>query len=158
MSSTTAETAATTTLVEREVAIAARPETVWPFLVEEERMVRWMGVEASIDARPGGELRVEVCPGQVARGTFVELDPPRRAMWTWGWEPESNSPVAVGSTTVEIELVPDGDAGTLLRFRHSALPDAEAAASHAHGWDHYLPRLVTAAGGGDPGPDPWAAR
>ena len=28
--------------------------------------------------------------------------------------------------------------------------------AHAGGWDHYLGRLVVAAGGGDPGPDPFA--
>jgi hypothetical protein len=38
---------------------------------------------------------------------------------------------------------------------HRDLPDNEATASHAHGWDHYLARLVVAARGGDPGTDPW---
>ena len=60
----------------------------------------------------------------------------------------------VGTSTVEIELVPT-DEGTTLRFTHRGLPNDEAAQSHAHGWDHYLERLVIAAGGGDPGPDPW---
>ena len=50
---------------------------------------------------------------------------------------------------------PDG-VGTTLRFRHYDLPTAESAASHAHGWDHYLPRLVIAAEGGIAEPDPWA--
>ena len=53
-----------------------------------------------------------------------------------------------------MELEPDGE-GTLLRFMHSGLPDAEATAQHAHGWDHYLPRLEIAARGGDPGRDTW---
>ena len=44
-----------------------------------------------------------------------------------------------GSSTVEIELEPDGD-GTLLRFTHRDLPSAEAAESHSNGWDHYLER------------------
>ena len=59
-----------------------------------------------------------------------------------------------GSSTVEIELAPDGD-GTRLRFTHRDLPNAEAVESHGHGWDHYLQRLAVAAGGGDPGSDPW---
>ena len=33
----------------------------------------------------------------------------------------------------------------------------ESAESHAHGWDHYFERLVVAAAGGYPGPDPWAS-
>jgi uncharacterized protein YndB with AHSA1/START domain len=145
-----------TTLVEREIAIAARPETVWQFLVDPDKAVRWMGQAVSFDPRPGGLYRVEVIAGNTARGEFVELDPPRRLVHTWGWEPGENGANAVppGSTTVEIELVPDGD-GTTLRFTHRGLPSAEAAQSHAHGWDHYLARLVIAAPGGDPGPDPW---
>ena len=50
--------------------------------------------------------------------------------------------------------MPDGD-GTPLRFAHRDLPDAEAAASHAHGWDHYLPRLEIAAAGRRPRRGPW---
>jgi len=41
---------------------------------------------------------------------------------------------------------------------HKDLPNAEAVASHAHGWDHYLPRLELAAAGGDPGEDPWVTQ
>jgi len=44
-----------TTSVEREIAIAASPETVWQFLVDPEKAVRWMGQTASFDPRPGGE-------------------------------------------------------------------------------------------------------
>jgi hypothetical protein len=64
------------------------------------------------------------------------------------------SGVAPGTSTIEIELAPRGE-GTILRFSHTGLPSEEAAQSHAHGWDHYLPRLVTAAAGGDAGVDPW---
>jgi len=147
---------AETTTVTREIAIAASPDTVWQFLVDPEKATRWMGQTASFDARPGGEYRVEVIPGHPSRGEFVELDRPRRLVFTWGWEPgaEGENAVPPGSSTIEIELVPDGD-GTTLRFAHRALPSADAAESHAHGWDHYLERLATAAGGGDAGRDPW---
>ena len=149
-------TTETTTAVEREVAIAASPETVWQFLVDEEKATRWMGETASFDARPGGVYRVGVIPGHTASGEFVELDPPRRLVFTWGWEPgaEGENPVSPGSSTIEIDLRPDGD-GTTLRFVHRDLPTSAAAESHAHGWDHYLERLRIAAGGGDAGRDPW---
>src|SRR5215213_9411873 len=107
--------ASTETAIRREVAIAASPETVWEFLVDPEKATRWMGQSASFDPRPGGEYRVEVLSGNVAVGEFVELDPPRRLVWTWGWEPGSPVPVAAGSSTIEVELVPEGD-GTRLRF------------------------------------------
>jgi uncharacterized protein YndB with AHSA1/START domain len=147
---------AETTSVDRTVTIAAPPEAVWEFLVDPEKLVRWMGVTAEVDARPGGIYRSEVIPGHVARGAYVEVEAPRRLVFTWGWERsgDDESPVPPGSSTVEVVLTPQGD-GTSLHFVHRDLPSAEAAASHAHGWDHYLERLVRAAGGDDPGEDPW---
>jgi uncharacterized protein YndB with AHSA1/START domain len=149
--------ASTETAVRREVAIAASPETVWEFLVDPEKATRWMGKSATFDPRPGGEYRVEVISGNVASGEFVELDPPRRLVWTWGWEPGTPMPVEPGSSTIEVELVPEGD-GTLLRFTHSGLPGADAAKAHGEGWDHYLERLEIAARGDDPGRDTWLDR
>ncbi len=144
------------TSVERTISIAASPETVWEFLVDPEKATRWMGIDAELDPRPGGIYRIDVIPGHTALGEFVELDPPHRLVFTWGWEKSGgeDSVVPPGSSTIEIELTPDGE-GTTLRFIHRDLPSAEAAASHAHGWDHYLPRLETAAVGSDPGEDPW---
>lgn len=138
--------------VEREIAIAASPETVWELLTDEDEARLWMGVAASFDLRPGGAYSVEVIRSRVARGSFVEIDPPRRLVYTWGWEDSHSLPP--GSTTVEFDLVPHG-AGTLLRLRHSNLPDVDAAESHGRGWEHYLPRLSQRAAGEHPGPDPW---
>lgn len=145
-----------TTSVEREITIAARPETVWEFLVDPDKALRWWGIGVSFDPRPGGAYQIEVIPGHTASGEFVELDPPRRLVYTWGWEKggDGANPVPSGSTTVEIDLVPEGEQ-TTLRFTHRDLPSAGAVESHAHGWDHYFERLVIAASGGDPGPDPW---
>jgi uncharacterized protein YndB with AHSA1/START domain len=144
------------TSVAREIAIAASPETVWEFLVDPDKATRWMGQECTFDARPGGEYRCAVIPGHTASGEFVALDPPHRLVFTWGWDPgegEAN-PVTPGSSTIEIELTPEGD-GTRLVFTHRELPSAEAADSHGHGWDHYLERLQIVAAGGDAGVDPW---
>ena len=146
--------ASTETGIHREISIAARPETVWDFFVDPRKAERWMGISALLDPRPGGEYRVEVISGNVALGEFVEVDPPHRLVWTWGWTDQSQSPVPPGSSTIEVELVPEGD-GTLLRFTHSGLPDAEAVQKHAHGWDHYLERLEIVARGEDPGRDTW---
>jgi uncharacterized protein YndB with AHSA1/START domain len=45
-----------------------------------------MGEQATFDVRPGGIYRVGVIPGNTARGEFVEVDPPHRLVFTWGWE------------------------------------------------------------------------
>ena len=142
-----------TAAVERALVIKASPETVWELLVDPEKAALWMGLQIWSEPKEGGLYRVEVIPGHIARGEFVEVDPPRRLVHTWGWEGDDN-PVPPGSTTIEYELTPEGD-GTLLKVVHSGLPTAESAASHGHGWDHYFDRLTTAAEGGDPGRDAW---
>ncbi len=151
------EATADTIAVDRRIAIAARPRTAWEYLVDPDKAVRWIGVLADLDPRPGGTYRVEVIPGSVAQGKFVEFDPPHRLVHTWGWEPGSDGSVRPGSTIVKFELIPDGD-GTLLRLTHRALPDPAAAVSQAAGWEHYLARLAVAARGFDPGTDPWIER
>lgn len=146
-----------TIAVTRELTIDAPPEAVWEFLVDPQKMTRWMGQTATLEPEVGGLYRVGVIPGHTARGTVVELDPPRRLVFSWGWEPgEDGEPAAAppGSTTVEINLVADGD-GTRLTFVHRDLPTRASADSHTAGWEHYLARLVVAAGGSDPGRDPW---
>jgi uncharacterized protein YndB with AHSA1/START domain len=149
------DAATDTTVYERTLAIDASPETVWEFLVDPEKLMRWKGINADLETQPGGIFRCEVIPGHIARGEYVEIDKPNKLVFTWGWDGSEDVPP--GSSTIEIDLASDGD-GTSLRFVHRDLPNAEAIASHAHGWDHYLPRLETAAGGGDPGEDPWVTQ
>lgn len=136
--------------VEREVRIAAKPEVVFQYFVDPVKMLSWKGTEAMLDPRPGGIYRVNVTGREIVRGEYLEIVPHSRIVFTWGWE---EGPIAPGSTTVEVDLFPDGD-GTLLRLKHSGL-DAEGQASHVVGWEHYLARLVIAAQGGDAGVDPW---
>ena len=143
-------------VVRRQVEIAATPETVWELLVDPVKALRWWGIGAELDPRPGGAIRVHVIPGSVVSGEFVEVDPPRRLVYTWGWAEGGGGPELVppGSSTVEIELEPV-EGGTSLTLVHRGLPNEEAAGAHGAGWDNYLPRLAVAAAGGDPGADPW---
>ena len=138
---------------EKQLRISARPETVFSFFTEPAKVVQWMGVDAALDARPGGSFRVNVTGRQTAIGEYLEVTPYERIVFTWGWD---DGPIAPGSTRVEIDLIPDGDA-TILRLRHFGL-DAEGRASHKEGWEHYLERLAMVAAGKDAGPDPWAAQ
>lgn len=132
--------------------IAARPETVFSFFTDRDRWLSWMGVDGEFTFESGGPYRTHVTGGNHAAGRFLEIDPPKRVVFTWGWE-SGGMPVPPGSTTVEISLEPDGD-GTLLRLVHRNLP-AEARPPHTEGWNHYVDRLIVRAEGGDPGPDPW---
>ena len=42
-----------TRTVEQTVRIAARPETVWRFWTDPERMRQWWGTSSNLEARPG---------------------------------------------------------------------------------------------------------
>jgi uncharacterized protein YndB with AHSA1/START domain len=134
----------------REVVIVASPATIFPFLVDPEQHVRWMGTEAELDARAGGAYRVLVGGRHPSAGEFVEVVPDERVVFTFGWD-EPDHPIPARSTEVEITLIPDGDK-TRVRLVHRGLPD-DAVSDHTVGWDHYLERLTAAVGGDDPGPD-----
>jgi uncharacterized protein YndB with AHSA1/START domain len=149
-------------VVEIERRIAARPETVFSYFTDPERYRLWQGTDAELDPRPGGLFRITMTgrSGAVARGEYVEIERPKRLVFTWGWEPLDGAPegmaaVPPGGSEVEIVLIPDGE-GTILRVRHTGLPTESARRFHAYGWDVTLPRLEIVAAGGEPGPDPFA--
>lgn len=122
--------------------IRATPEQVFDYLVQPEKLVRWMGSEARLDARPGGEFWVNVTGDDVASGTFVDVDRPNRVVVSWGWEGSEHVPP--GSSTVSFLLTADGD-GTIVELIHSGLPGGQDD-EHERGWNHYLPLLAAALG------------
>jgi uncharacterized protein YndB with AHSA1/START domain len=136
--------------VELSVHIDATPATVFQYFVDPERLCRWQGISAEIDPHPGGGYRVHIAGDNVAVGQYLDVVPDERIVFSWGWD--GNDGLPPGSTTVEITLAADGD-GTRLDLRHYDLPTDDAAMRHRVGWEHYLGRLVVAAGGGEPGRD-----
>jgi uncharacterized protein YndB with AHSA1/START domain len=116
-------------------------------------MVRWMGIGATLDPRPGGVFSLNVMADIFLEGEFVEVVPNSRVVFTWGYRdfPGTANPMPRGSSTVEVELVPDGQA-TIVHLVHR-LPVAQHD-FHAFGWQNYLGRLAIVVAGDDPGPDP----
>lgn len=121
--------------------IPASPDAVFRAWTEPERMGRWLSpmghAEAEADVRVGGSFTiVMVGDGQRIEhtGEYLEVDPPRRLVFTWA------SPyTGPGRTVVTVTLEPDGD-GTNLTLVHEGL-SAEAADSHAGGWETITARL-----------------
>ena len=138
-------------VVEVSVYIAARPETVFPYFTDPGRYVQWMGRDAMLQPVPGGSYRVFMQDGVEAAGEFVEIDPPRRVVFTWGWTHDPAVPP--GTTRVVITLHAEQD-GTRVVLRHHDLPDDGQRDHHRKGWELYLGRLELRVRGGDPGPDP----
>jgi uncharacterized protein YndB with AHSA1/START domain len=137
-------------VVRRETRIAAPPATVFAFLTDPDKILRWMGTEATTEPNPGGLYLIKLSGDRIARGEFREVVPVHRLAYSFGWE--GSEAVPPGSSLIEIDLL-EQDGGTLLRLTQSGLPDAEQCARHSEGWAHYVGRLATAASGRDPGPD-----
>jgi uncharacterized protein YndB with AHSA1/START domain len=134
-----------------EIHIAASPEAVFDYFVDPDKMQRWFGSHVHLEPRPSGIYSVDINPHVRARGTFLEVVPPSRVVFTFGWCDDPTVPP--GSTTVEVTLVRDGG-GTHVRLVHLGLQTPEMREQHRHGWVLYLARLGVAVTGGDPGPDP----
>ena len=139
-----------TKVIEREITIAASPDTVFRLLTDPVQYVRWKGKLAELEPRPGGKIRVEFANTKdIVAGKFVEVVPGRRVVFTWGWE--GSDFVPPGASTVEIDLEPAAG-GTRLRLLHRGLPE-QAMSSHVEGWDHFIPRLADVAEGREPQPE-----
>ena len=129
-------------LVEVELTIAARPETIFRYFTDPARFARWMGEGSMLEAEPGGRLRVGYPTGQVAAGRVVAVEADRRIAFTWGYEGDGQA-VPAGSSTVEVTLEPQAG-GTRVRLRHSGLPAGEPPMAHLAGWRHALATLAHA--------------
>ena len=138
---------------DKTVHLPVTPDEAFALITEPERLRRWQTVAARVDLRVGGDYRWTITPGHHAAGTFQEVEPGKRVVFTWGWEGGGDLPP--GASTVSITLEPDAN-GTSVRLVHAGLNDEQAAA-HAQGWNHYLDRLVSEASSpAGAGADDWA--
>ena len=133
-----------------ELDLPAPIEEVFRHLTDPAAMIQWMGQHATLEPAVGGTFEVDI-NGVPVRGRYLEVDPPRRVVVSWGVAGSTDLPP--GTTEVEFILTPI-QAGTHLRLVHRGLPPSQASI-HRTGWDHFLSRLTLAATGTDPGPDPW---
>jgi uncharacterized protein YndB with AHSA1/START domain len=111
-----------------EVRINASPETVFALLTDPARMKAWFAEFVEADPRSGGLFRISGPAGVAIEGTYLEVIPHRKVVFTWGGV-EGLKP---GQSTVEFLLEPDR-AGTLVFLRHYGLP-GPTVESHRQGW------------------------
>jgi uncharacterized protein YndB with AHSA1/START domain len=119
------------------VRIAAPPAEVFPYFVDPALMVQWIGDWADLHPEPGGVFALDFATTPV-RGEYVEVDPPRRVVFTWGVAGKDSLPP--GSTTVEVILTADGT-DTVVELFHRDLP-AEEYHNHLQGWTAKLGALA----------------
>jgi uncharacterized protein YndB with AHSA1/START domain len=126
--------------------IAAPPERVFAAWLDPDLLAGFMRPgddvtvpHASVDARPGGRFAIVMRTGGrdlPHAGTYLEIDPPRRLVFTWVWEDDR----AQADQLIEIDFE-EVDGATRVRFTHSGLWDEESVASHEEGWGNAFDNL-----------------
>lgn len=120
--------------LERTVIIRASRETVFRYFTDSARWANWWGAGSTIDPRVGGAVYIRF-PGAVeVRGEVVELQPPARIVFTYGFV--SGKPIPVGASRVRLELEAEG-ALTRVHLTHD-FADETARNEHVQGWRYQL--------------------
>lgn len=129
--------------------LAAPRELVFDAWVDPVHIRRWSAPhgfdipEAGGDARPGGSWHstMRSPEGRLLRlvGTYREVVPPRRLVFTHAWLEEDGTPGPETVVTVELDAV---EGGTLLRFTQSGFDRTESRDGHGDGWSQCFERLA----------------
>jgi uncharacterized protein YndB with AHSA1/START domain len=128
--------------------VRAPRELLFRAWTDADELMRWwgpMGMEpagATVDLRVGGGYRISMrAPGgepSHAFGTFREVEPPRRLVYTWGWEGGEFDGLA--DTLVTVEFHPRGAEATEIVLTHERL-EPGAVEPHRSGWLDTLERV-----------------
>lgn len=130
-----------------EQEIPAAPERVFAALTEPEQLRRWSApeglavVDGETDLRVGGGWRVVMAEPDGVRheafGTYREIAPPERLVYTHAWRQGGGSSP---ETVLTVELRPEGD-GTRLVFTQAGFASPESRDGHLEGWSSALGHL-----------------
>ena len=126
--------------LDRTLVIRARPATVFQFFTDSNDWAAWWGAGSSIDARPGGQMRIRHPNGVEVTGEVVDVHPPERIVFTYGFV--SGTPIPPGGSRVTIQLDPH-PTGTLLQLTHE-FADEQARDEHVQGWRFQLSLFANA--------------
>ncbi len=120
--------------LDRTVTIRAPREGVFRYFTDTRRFAAWWGAGSSIEPRPGGAVRIRYPNGVEAAGEVVEIEPPERIVFTYGYP--SGEPIPPGASRVTVRLR-DDDGGTRLELRHE-FAEAAVRDHHVQGWRYQL--------------------
>jgi uncharacterized protein YndB with AHSA1/START domain len=136
-----------------ELVLPAPPGQVFDMFTDPRQLVRWIGISADLQPRPGGRVRFEVAPGQFCEGQYVIIDRPVRLVFTLGLD-RPGLRAGAGTSRVQVTLARVGEDGqqTRLRLIHTGLA-GDLGLLHDDGWTRFLARLARLASvtvGGEP--------
>ena len=120
--------------LDRTVVIKAAPATVFSFFTESDRWASWWGAGSTVEPRTGGRVYIRHANGIESSGEVVEVAPPRRFVFTYGFN--SGNPMPPGSSLVTISLEPAGTA-TRLQLVHE-FAESSPRDEHVQGWRYQL--------------------
>ncbi|HZR26864.1 MAG TPA: SRPBCC domain-containing protein [Vicinamibacterales bacterium] len=123
-----------TELLDRTIVIRAKPDLVFRYFTDSARWAAWWGQGSSIDARRGGAMKIRYPDGTEAVGEVVDVEPPSRIVFTYGYA--SGTLIPPGGSRVTIEVEPHRD-GTLVTLQHQ-FADAPTRDQHVQGWRYQL--------------------
>lgn len=121
-------------------------EQVWAAWTEKGRLEQWMCRDKpshetrylELDFRQGGRYAIEnKMPGGVyiGRGTYEEIKPLEKIVFTWSWNDDEPSRVTV-------EFRRRGTAQTDVLLTHAQLPNEAQYKSHEEGWNGCFVKLA----------------
>lgn len=120
--------------LDRSLLIEAPSATVFRYFTDSARWASWWGAGSTIDARPGGRVFVKYPGGNEAAGEVIEVTPPSRIVFTYGYV--SGAQIPVGASRVTIQLTPVAR-GTRLTLTHE-FAEAAVRDHHIQGWRYQL--------------------
>ena len=104
----------------------------------------WTSPEATTDVRVGGRYRLSMqdTTGAVrsVAGEYLEVDPPRRLVYTWTWESHDDAPAGDEVTVVTVDFLPEGSATRVVLEQRGFSGEADRD-RHDHGWRGCLDNL-----------------
>jgi uncharacterized protein YndB with AHSA1/START domain len=130
--------------------LAAPREKVFQAWTDPKALAKWFAPTGEyetripkLELRVGGAYRIEMQLGDknsVAIGTYREIRPPQRLVFTWSWETNPNDRGDPGDTVVTVDFI-DRAGKTEVVLTHERFPDAQARDAHDKGWTGCLDRL-----------------
>jgi uncharacterized protein YndB with AHSA1/START domain len=135
--------------------IKAPRERVFEAWIDPEQLKKWFGPDddlvvplAKVDLRVGGKYRIQMKrpDGEfhTAVGTYRDVKPPERLVFTWAWEKDGSEPdfgeVEPTEMLVTLEFRARGEQTELL-LRQEKFASVESRDRHDHGWNGALDKL-----------------
>lgn len=121
-----------TETLDRKITIGARRETVFRYFTDSDRFAKWWGAGSHVDPRPGGAVFIHYPNGVVANGEVIEIEPPRRFVFTYTTPGQSLAEASIVTITLD-----EVEQGTALNLHH-AFSSAKIRDHFVQGWRHQL--------------------